>query len=900
MTMGCGLRRPLLLLRSCLALSVVGLARAENATVLDGAWRFTAVTGRLIRIEYDAQRQFVDEPTIAFLRSEPPRGAWREADTAGEWGHLQTDNVSVRYRRGLPPCHGSVTVSSKSKEHAWTWGDDPADGNLRGTARTLDSAAETLNLNCHEKVSPTMDNSEMHCTWGLVSKLGWAVVNDTGAPVRKGGWYAASRNSVDISVFLHGLDYTGALKDFFYAAGPPALPPRYALGSIFTRWYDFDSDSVMAMVEEFESRSMPLDAWIFDMNWHLYGPWGSYTWNEDNFPRLQDFLDWMQAKKLPIGANTHDHDGISPSEKTYDQVCAALACGGGGESSKPAIPFDLYNKTYTMAVENITVGAIDTKGGKQGIDFYWIDYQQGEHDRFQDTRIPKLNPTIVLNELRAGGPARRGENRRPLILSRWGGLGNHRYPLGFSGDQMHDWKGLRFLPYFTSTAANVAYNYWSHDTVGGDSKLAGDYELSVRWVQTSAWSPVLRIHDKGSGAGGCATRDTCGRVVPWDLPDAYYVAVREAMRCRDELVPYIYTAAFNTASTGLALVRPMYYENASEPELYGLDKQYLFGPDMVISPITSPSGPEAVGFEQALGAAAWSVYAPKSGGGWVDRLSGDFASGRKVTGAYGIFDVPGLLRQGAVLPLRPRAAGESSLARAGQPLRAVEFRVAPAEAFYTGGATTGEGTAVDDDGVTTDHLQGKYATVRCHYSFKGRTFFVIVSQDGDFPGRPAAVTLKLSFPQLPPLSIVRTTLKQPTITYDHRLLGSVVTFAGVELGAQQRVELAIDGAYPAAVLPNFVGALGRLRQARYAKDALDRANVNYGAKRLNLTAVALSATHMSPAFAAGMPQLWTAAKAQVAALLGSDETLRQDRRRSAFLSKILQLRASEAGAELVV
>merc|ERR1719265_2460017 len=124
---------------------------------------------------------------------------------------------------------------------------------------------------------------------------------------------------------------------------------------------------------------------------------------------------------------------------------------------------------------------------------------------------------------------------------------------------MHSWKGLQFLPYFTSTSANVAFNYWSHDTVGGDGKGVGggmDHELSVRWFQVSAWSPILRMHDKGAGTGGCATDDSCAKVVPWDIPTQFFEAIREASQMRDQLIPYIYTSAFSTQLTGLALCRP--------------------------------------------------------------------------------------------------------------------------------------------------------------------------------------------------------------------------------------------------------------------------------------------------------------------------------------------------------
>jgi len=876
---------------TCMVGLASGLEGHSQSVIVDGSWRFTAMTQRVIRLEYDEAKQFVDEPTEAFLRS-PPTGVW-ESQVAGDsdWSVLQTKEVVVKYMPKPAPTIGSVVMVSRSNNsYVWRWGDDPAVGNLRGTARTLDSSASTLDLNCNNKVSPTMDNSEMHCTWGLVSKLGWAAVNETGMPTWRDGWYAPSRNTTDVSIFLHGHDFAGALRDFAYVAGPPALPPRYSMGTIFTRWFDFDEDSAAALIDEFEARSMPMDAWIFDMNWHVFGPWGSFTWNKGSYPNLQSLLDSIQARGLFIGANTHDHDGIRPEEATYKQFCNAL----GRAPCKDTIEFDLYNRTYAMAQEDVAWRALQTKGDQQGLDFAWIDYQQGETDIFQRTKIPKLNPTIVLNRLRSTDAARHNENKRPLILSRWGGLGNHRYPLGFSGDQMHNWEGLAFLPYFTSTAANVAYGFWSHDTVGGDHSFATDYEFSVRWVQTSAWSPVFRFHDKGAGTGDCATLDECARVIPWDVPTQFYDAIRLAAQDRDELLPYIYTAAFSSVSTGRVLTCPMYYEDPTDQSLYGLDKQYLFGSDMIISPISSASSSDAKGFAQALGAIEWAVYAPRTIGGWVDRMNGDFVRGDWTKSVYGIRDTPSLARQGAVIPMRPpRTRGESSIARARQQLQNIEFRIMPAEAFYRQGSFAASGSVIDDDGLTMDYLTGKFANTTCSYTFHGGRFQIKLAQTGDFEGRPTRQTVKLSFPQLPPLKYASVATRPGAnlqIAYDRKILGPTLSVPDVDLSASSlSIEATFDDAYSPKVMPNLVGLLGRVRRARYAKDALDAANVNYGESRANLTSVVLAGAHMSADFVANLPQLWEGAEAQVSKLLQEDKTLQKDLRRKRFIALMMQL-----------
>ena len=197
----------------------------------------------------------------------------------------------------------------------------------------------------------------------------------------------------------------------------------------------------------------------------------------------------------------------------------------------------------------------------------------------------------------------------------------------------------------------------------------------------------------------------------------------------------------------------------------------------------------------------------------------------------------------------------------------------------------GKATVVDDDGVSLDYLSGGHTETTCEYAFKDGKFSFKISQKGDFNGRPSRVIIKLSFPQMPPVTVSNA---DATLEYDHELLGPVATFSNVDLSATLLVDAVIDTAYLGLPLPNFVGLLGRVRRGRYMKDALDDANVPYGAGRSDLTSFVLAATQMSPSFASSLPKLWSSSVQEVKALLASDGTLKKDPRRSAFISDMLR------------
>ena len=168
----------------------------------------------------------------------------------------------------------------------------------------------------------------------------------------------------------------------------------------------------------------------------------------------------------------------------------------------------------------------------------WIDWQQGgggpvggggmcEHgNSCGGCAGGFVNPTIWTDKLRATTHIRRGEATRGIVLARWGGLGTHRYQVGFSGDvRPLAWESLAYQPYFSATASNVGYGFWSHDIEGPGN----DHELYTRWIQWASYSAVFRSHDRGMSGGGCADTPLwkpCSTVKPWNVPTKFFEANR--------------------------------------------------------------------------------------------------------------------------------------------------------------------------------------------------------------------------------------------------------------------------------------------------------------------------------------------------------------------------------------
>ncbi len=589
---------------------------ADPAAVVNapGA-RFTVLTSRLIRMEHSPSGTFIDRPSQVFWQRRQPLPAF-EARRAGECLEIVTGHLRLRYRpqeAGFAP--DTLSVELLQAGTTWRFGDIDRQ-NLLGTARTVDQADGPVPL------EP-----------GLVSRAGWAVVDDSASLLFNAqGWLEPRPEpcAQDLYFFGYGHDYVSCLRDYRRVAGPVPLIPRWALGNWWSRYWAYSQEELLALMDEFRARSVPLSVCIVDMDWHITDTgnagsgWTGYTWNRDLFPDPQGFIAGLHERGLHTALNLHPAEGVHPHEAAYP----AMACAMGIDpASRKPVPFDIANPVYAQAYLRLLHHPLEA----QGVDFWWIDWQQGG-----DCHLPGLDPLWWLNHLHALDLGRDGR-RRPFIFSRWGGLGSHRYPIGFSGDSIVSWRSLAFQPYMTATAANVAYGWWSHD-IGGHMSGIEDPELYLRWLQFGALSPILRLH---------STKNPYHERRPWGHGAEVAGPAREAMQLRHALIPYLYSMAWRDHHDGRPLISPMYHDYPERDEAYACPNQYTFGSELIAAPHVLPADPDTR-------LSRTVVWLPD--GDWFDFFSGERYAGGSWHARYGgLDDIPLYARAGAIVPLGPRA-----------------------------------------------------------------------------------------------------------------------------------------------------------------------------------------------------------------------------------------------------
>jgi hypothetical protein len=582
-----------------------------EAVVQTSSWRFTLLTSRLIRVEYDPNGRFEDHPSQVFWHRNWPAPSYHHATRKGIL-KIETEHLRLSCKPASAPKQSGLEIQIPKSSLVWHLGDhDP--NNLAGTCRTLDSS-----------------NGAVPLEPGLVSRSGWSLVDDTHSLIfNDQSWLeprSAGQGSLDLYFFGYGHDYEMCIYDYTKLAGKTPLIPRWALGNWWSRYWEYTQDELTGLMREFQQRELPLSVCIVDMDWHITETgndstgWTGYTWNPDLFPDPDKFLQNLHQLGLRVALNLHPAEGVHPHEADYPAMARRM--GIDPDSAKP-VPFDLVDPRFARAYFEI----LHHPQERRGVDFWWLDWQQGTF-----TNLPGLDPLWWLNHLHACDLARDGE-KRPFIFSRWGGLGSHRYPIGFSGDTQITWKTLAFQPYFTATAANVAYGWWSHD-IGGHMRGTEDPELYTRWVQFGVLSPIFRLH---------STKNPFHERLPWKYNAETERLARAAMQFRYALIPYLYSMAWREHQTGAALIRPMYYADPENEASYHAPNQYLFGSELIAAPFTSPRD-----LDTRL--ARQTIWLPD--GDWYSFPNGRMYKGGRWHAVYGrLEDTPLFARAGAILPL---------------------------------------------------------------------------------------------------------------------------------------------------------------------------------------------------------------------------------------------------------
>ena len=740
-----------------ITLLMCSLGTSANVVYQDNNVRFTLIDDGTLRLEYAPDGKFVDNKSFMAVIRNYPKVRYTIKNNAKQVV-INTAKLKLVYKKGNAPLtKDNLTISStKVIKTPFVWKPGMQQkGNLKGTYRTLDGYDGSEYQYSNPK-------HEMPIEDGILATDGWTLIDDSKSLLFDGAedWdWVTERQSAegaqDWYFMAYGHDYKGALQSYTKFAGKVPLPPRYTFGYWWSRYWSYSDQDFRDLLSNFQRFDLPLDVLVIDMDWHPIsaeagGGWTGWDWNERLFPDYKAFLKYLDDQGVKATMNLHPAEGVRPYEKKYAEFMQRFGKNDGKPhewigSDKQYVKalFDTYLHDY-MA---------------DGVDFWWLDWQQWPKDR----AIADLDNVFWCNYIWFSDMERNG-NKRPMLYHRWGGLGNHRYQVGFSGDSFITWASLKFLPYFNSTASNVLYGYWSHDIGGHQSKKWGspvEPQLYTRAMQMGQYLPIIRSH---------STKDPNLNKEPWAFSSDTQQRLANVINGRYALVPYIYTMARKTYESGLALCRPLYYDNPEAKEAYEFKEEYMFGDDMLIAPVTSE-------VDSVDGYANVKVWLPA--GEWLEYETGQMLQGGKnYERRFTLDEYPVYVKAGSIIPYFGKLKNLSGTNQA------VTIRVFP-------GADKGEFMLYEDNGEDKNYVT-EYANTPLSYTRDGsRLNITIGARQGQYKDMPAQRHFYVALPcQKAPLSISCNGRKLP-FTYDGLNLEATINLGMVDCstGASIQIEM---------------------------------------------------------------------------------------------------------------
>jgi alpha-glucosidase len=469
--------------------------------------------------------------------------------------------------------------------------------------------------------------------------------------------------------------------DFYLIAGDPQtifaavadlsghapLFPKWSLGFINSQW-GIDEKELLQDVRTYRAKHIPLDAFELDFDWKAWGEdgYGEFRWNRQKFPdgpsgKLARELDsegvhLIGIMKPRIHVQTEEgryatahHLWIAGEKPSLDYF-----------SHKPVEDLDFDNPATRAWFFNPTL----QESFHSGIVGWWNDEAD---EAGGDTQFLNMERSLYEGQ-------RAHADTRVFSLNRNFWLGAQRYAYGlWSGDIQTGFASMARQRSRMLSAINVGEMWWSMD--GGGFHGHPSDENYARWMEFGAFTPIFRVHGVFEE-----------KRQPWRYGPIAERAATRAIRLRYELLPYMYSYAWDDHVAGVGLVRPLTFGWPGDPKVRNDSSAWLFGQYLLVSPVV----------EQ--GATEKRLYLPA--GVWTDWSSGKvYLGGRSITlglDSRGWSDIPLFISEGAIIPTQPVEdyVGE-------HPVTTVRVQVFP-------GAARTDFDYYDDDGQDYRYEHGDY------------------------------------------------------------------------------------------------------------------------------------------------------------------------------------------------
>ena len=640
-------------------------AKANPKSIIKGEkYRFTVLTERLVRLEYNDNGHFIDNPTeqVLYRNLETPKF---ELIDNSNFLSITTKYFKLTYIKGKSFLGGKASPANNLKVEL-----------LNTNTYWYYGHPEVRNFG---KPNPSLKEGGLKGR-GIYSADGMASIDDSKTPIfNEDGTVSENIElRIDTYLFMYNNDFELALEDYFKITGFPSLVPRYALGNWWSSNEDYNDLKLKKLVDEFESEKIPLSILVLDKDWHKRKQIGKtlkksgFTFNDYYFKNPESMIKYIHNKKIKLGLSLNPLEGLDDRNTYYNEAIKYLKPDQDGN-----IPYNILDPKFVDVYLKIFIHPLDALG----VDFYWLDTEDiNNHTLLKHYHFMDMT---------------RDFKRRPLILSEGQSLSPHRYPVVYSGKTEVSWNTLRKIPFYINNSFNNGAPFWAHD-IGGYFKGTEDNELYIRSLQLATFSPILKF---GVDKGKYYKRE------PWRWDIKTYTIAKDYLTLRHSLIPYIYSEAYKYHKYGKSLIIPLYFK---KPEYYDdalFKNEYYFGEELFVCPIITQK-------DSVMNRVVHKFYLPD--GVWYDFVTGKkFPGGKTYTSFFRDEDYPVFTKSGSIIPLaRPKHLNDTT------PPEDMEINIFPGQ--------SNSYTLFEDDGESDLYRKGYYIITQIDYTYVPSNYSVVI------------------------------------------------------------------------------------------------------------------------------------------------------------------------------
>jgi oligosaccharide 4-alpha-D-glucosyltransferase len=393
--------------------------------------------------------------------------------------------------------------------------------------------------------------------------------------------------------------YQKLINQYVNVTGTQPMPPRWAFGNFSSRFGYKNQQQVISTIEQFIQDDMPVDAIILDLYWFgndIKGFMGNLAWDKQAFPDPEKMISDLKSKGVKTILVTEPF--ILSTSTRWDEAVTEKILMKDQQGQPKRFDFyfgntgliDIFDDQATEWFSGIYSGLT-----QQGVAGVWGDL--GEPEVHPDDGVHFVSgmqqsydaktlhnayghqwAKMVYQNLITDRP-----DRRPFVMMRSGFAGTQRYGMiPWTGDVSRSWGGLKPQVELTLQMGMQGLAYTHSDLGGFAGGESFDKELYIRWLQYGVFQPVFRPHAQDNIAPEPIFHDQQTKDI-----------IREYLKLRYSMLPYIYSMAYQNSRSGLPLMRPVMFSDTDNPFAFDIKDRYFWGDSLLVAPVVDAGVTEA-------------------------------------------------------------------------------------------------------------------------------------------------------------------------------------------------------------------------------------------------------------------------------------------------------------------